>query len=50
MQGTKAWFPDEREGWVVGILESKVIENSIVKMEFQVDMKNQVGNEFKLKN
>ncbi|RKO98816.1 hypothetical protein CXG81DRAFT_15404 [Caulochytrium protostelioides] len=32
--GTKAWFPDEEEGWVVGTLTSKAVEGGKLLMAF----------------
>lgn len=36
-KGTRAWFPDDREGWVVGILSSIDKSTTHVKMSFTLD-------------
>ena len=35
-KGTRAWFPDEKNGWVIGILSSIEKTNANVKMNFEV--------------
>ncbi|KAJ3218489.1 Myosin type-2 heavy chain 1 [Dinochytrium kinnereticum] len=36
-KGTKAWFPDDQEGWITGTLKDKVINDDAVKMTFTVE-------------
>lgn len=35
-KGTRAWFPDDREGWVIGLLNSIEKSETDVKMSFTV--------------
>ena len=35
-KGTRAWFPDEREGWMIGLLSSFEKTATTVKMSFSV--------------
>lgn len=36
-KGTKAWFPDEQEGWITGTLREKVVTAASVKLFFSTD-------------
>jgi myosin heavy subunit len=35
--GTRAWQPDEKEGWVASEVSDKVIEGDKVKLIFQLE-------------
>jgi myosin-5 len=35
-KGTRAWFPDDREGWIIGILSSIDKSQTNVKMSFTI--------------
>ncbi|KAJ3095982.1 Myosin type-2 heavy chain 1 [Phlyctochytrium planicorne] len=37
MQGTKAWFPDEQEGWITGTLKDKSVNDDKVQMVFTIE-------------
>ncbi|KAI8826621.1 P-loop containing nucleoside triphosphate hydrolase protein [Fimicolochytrium jonesii] len=36
-KGSEAWFPDEKEGWVMGKLTTRVIADDAVKLGFHID-------------
>ena len=36
-KATKAWFPDEEEGWILGHLVTKSVEGGKVNMEFFIE-------------
>ncbi|KAJ3407393.1 Myosin type-2 heavy chain 1, partial [Chytridiales sp. JEL 0842] len=40
VKGTKAWFPDEQEGWIQGTMKEKAITADSVKLVFNVDSRN----------
>ncbi|KAJ3117103.1 Myosin type-2 heavy chain 1 [Phlyctochytrium bullatum] len=37
IKGTKAWFPDEQEGWITGSMKEKTVKDDAVKMTFEVE-------------
>ncbi|KAJ3327689.1 Myosin type-2 heavy chain 1 [Blyttiomyces sp. JEL0837] len=37
VKGTKAWFPDETEGWIQGTMKEKTVTETNVKLVFGVD-------------
>ncbi|KAI9209768.1 P-loop containing nucleoside triphosphate hydrolase protein [Polychytrium aggregatum] len=39
-KGTKAYFPDEAEGWIVATVTSKSIEGDQLRLTFNVDQRN----------
>jgi myosin-5 len=41
-KGTKAWFKDPEEGYVVGSLTHKAIDNKNVVLKFQLDHNKEV--------
>lgn len=43
-KGTKAWFPDQEEGWVSASCLSKKIENDKVTLLFEDDNDNSKVN------
>ncbi|TPX56763.1 hypothetical protein PhCBS80983_g04287 [Powellomyces hirtus] len=40
-KGTEAWFPDDKEGWVMGRLTAKTITGDNVKLAFSVESTGQ---------
>ncbi|KAI9352288.1 P-loop containing nucleoside triphosphate hydrolase protein [Zopfochytrium polystomum] len=40
-KGTQAWFPDGREGWVLGILQEKTLSASSVRLLFTLEDQDQ---------
>ena len=36
-KGTRAWFSDDQEGWVVGTLTSKNVDSNKVSLSFYVE-------------
>lgn len=41
--GTKAWFTDEKEGWVSATLSSKSVDGDKIKLLFRDDNDDKVG-------
>ena len=35
--GTRAWFPHEEFGWILGILKDKDLTNGALRMTFRLD-------------
>ncbi|KAI8803826.1 P-loop containing nucleoside triphosphate hydrolase protein [Cladochytrium replicatum] len=40
VKGTKAWFADDEEGWMRGVLQSKTITGDNVQMLFKLEKRN----------
>ncbi|KAJ3167106.1 Myosin type-2 heavy chain 1 [Geranomyces variabilis] len=40
-KGTEAWFPDDKEGWVMGKLTAKTLAGDSVKLAFHIDSSGQ---------
>ena len=41
-KGTQAWFPDQKEGWILGSLTNKSVANDKVAMTFYITSQNKV--------
>jgi hypothetical protein len=39
IKGARAWFPDETEGWVLGICQSKVQTADKIELVFNINGK-----------
>ena len=41
--GTRAWFPDESLGWILGVLTAKSLEDGQLQLKFKVDGRDKVS-------